>query len=226
MPPSAYPSSKLFTDSLFISLRAIGIQSQLNAHGLLMSAKCIMSSHGITETLDVAKSRDLLMYIDANIDTLIQEVDPEGYSEYQQLSSQSEQQLVGLAVGGSWAAELRSISWIPVFNAPPTSRELSGNYFGLPWSPSLAETEFASPRDCSSSSDIWLASYSRRISKIDASRPLTRAVLGWNQPIRGDYVAVQLLQMSNIYNNQSVEDKRRMIESFNVVLPKIYQTLY
>jgi hypothetical protein len=99
------------------------------------------------ESLQQLQSRaaELLRYLDINAPSLVQEADPEGYSEFSSLicnaklseSPEDSQRLSRLLLGGEWGSQLRQIRWISVVNqkrnfTPSFNPSFTSNiYFGL-----------------------------------------------------------------------------------------------
>ena len=93
-------------------------------------------------------------------------------------------------LGGAWGKELRSLTWIPAFTAPPLRHP-----DGLPWPPQIHVSSglLAAPSQCCHVGSMWLCSSTTRVSCAEVQSELLKVLLGWSRPVSGRSVALQML---------------------------------
>jgi hypothetical protein len=250
LPRHVFPKSSLFLTSQYLNpLRTIGLQTHLQSDGILVAAKTIHSEllnrtsstasslSAATGSSDFAMGSDiddlisrgkrLFEHIEKNIESLLTEVDPENMNQLMRHDF-DENSLIKVDLGGAWAKELRSLSWIPVFIDIPSRRpHYSIDTTGLPWPSNLHSSPLASPSQCILLDDIWSSSSNLRVTSCSTTQSLTRCLLGWNKPVAGKFVAQQLLEMRNIfYKTDDLVQKQAIIRTYQAAVAKVYQALF
>ena len=116
LPSSQFPMQSLHSDlSMLLSLRLLGLKSNIDCDGVIIAARSIESDPASVAEISKSKSEALIKLLEANIDRLLEGQDVEERKVYI----------------NDWVRELRSIMWISVHVELPAKCFDSG----LPWSP-------------------------------------------------------------------------------------------
>jgi hypothetical protein len=117
----------------------------------------------------VKRAYGLVHYLEANVESLLQEADPEGLRAVLERHQRSETPFpsntqVGDSqlLGRDWSRELRAITWVPVLTQPP-----KGPMSIIPWPQRTHTSVLAAPSQCIHMRDIHACSATNRICSID-----------------------------------------------------------
>lgn len=179
------------------------------------------------------RAAGLMSYLEKYVGELLMECSPESVYAFDREHSQDNTTASDNStaahtpatspMGGAWGAELRSITWVPVHTSPP-SRVVHADLV-LPWPVRTHATAIAAPSQCNSLSNVWLCSSSHRICSADTSKAeLLEYVLGWDKPIAGRNIAMQLLGLRQAYD-AAAEKLNFSAHSANEIYQAIVPTL-
>eukprot|EP01038_Epipyxis_sp_PR26KG_P006758 gene6758-9260_t len=251
LPAALFPNEKLYSVALLPPLRQIGLNLTVGCDAIIKATEAIQSDmdvylqakRGKSSVVDdlttqlaeenglqhsMQRAVALLRYLDSNVDRILLEADPIGLESYRIGANLTESNdlIKGTNLGGNWSEKLRSISWIPVFTKAPTKF----GEFGLPWPGRIHSTAFAAPSQTMNPQNIWLCSSTFRICSIDVSNELLLNVLGWNKPISGRNIALQLLNIKLEHDRvlESMNDTfiNKINEIYQRTIPQIFSKLF
>jgi hypothetical protein len=208
LPLSYFPSKEYCSDAIRLtSLKQLGLKKVADCDGIIGAVKSIENDQRLMmlqlDKLSVGerfieqlspykpaleRSKSIMLYLESNIEGLLTVCDAPGLLLWNK-SRQSNEDVQKL--GGLWGNELRSIWWIAVFVSVPEPLQCQG----LPWPSRTHRFPFAAASQTGLQNSIWLTSSTLRISTIDIHSPLLLAVLGWDQPLSGISLALQLTSL-------------------------------
>lgn len=244
LPPSMFPSVALTKyPSTLHMLRSLGMNIRMSIEGVLQAANAIpedlntlisstsqdllsdQTEDELETTSKLAKIRrrstELLGYIDAHIEDLLECADPDSLSTLRERRLSGEP-IFDMTVGADFGRELRSIQFVLCHTAKPIS---GPEQRALPWPEAIHKHPFAAPSQCASIDQLWLCSQSRRIVFSNIKSDLTRALFGWNEHtvISGRTVALQMIKLKDLYDDivgSSAEQDSSLVPFF-----QLYQSL-
>lgn len=229
---SFFPAPQFQREDVLVHLRNAGLNSTVDWTGILACAKSIESISQEIQTQDGGMSlrqrrgTSLLNYLVKNIGRLLGE---DKKLEQKKSSIFSLRGLFGTdkpVIDSSSIEEsvnqLLSIRWMPIRQTPLDKF--------MPWCQPLNTLDVASPRSCRPVSDAWLCSYSMCLSLHEIHSQSLLKVLGWNEVIPINVIAVQLkeLALKYISNCESESDPHELQlakERITALIPVLYQRL-
>ena len=200
-----------------------------------------LESHAMYKST-LERSKGILRYLETNLERLLEDCDPEGLlrfcaenrSQKTSIDNATAQEQETDAsnrykLGGSWGNEIRSTWWIAVYTKCPES--FHGK--GLPWPSRVHSTPFAAPCQVTPLSNLWFASSTLRICSMDIQSPVLMGLLGWDQPVGGNNIAIQLSNMSSDYqltiesqSSSQLQSLEAIKRSYDEIFPSILSKLY
>ena len=229
LPEELFPCPRLFsTPQLLLALKQLGLRTSVNCAGVILAARAVQASLDQSRSLQpecdeksvcmkrtLARAAALLKYMEVNVEELLLEADPQVFAAVASGEGGSNN------VGGSWAQELRTLMWLPVLTHPPRgSRAVDG----LPWPERVHVSALAAPSQCRPLQDLWAGSSTHRICCVDVLSSPLRLLLGWNRPLAGRNVALQLLNMREAHSKDAVT-REAVAVVYSREVPRIFEAM-
>jgi hypothetical protein len=201
--------------------KAVASQSSVDG-----GSETFFAVESIEETVNRAVG--LLQYLEANIKSLLMEVDPLGWEKVQKLQDDTENRSgdensvsgddTEQPLGGIWGSELRGITWIPVLTGAPR-----GQASMLPWPSRVHVSALAAPSQCVHMKDIISCSSTHRICSLDVKDEVLRLLLGWERPVPGRIASLQLLNMKEALDRciDTDRDTDSLVQAYYQYIPSI-----
>lgn len=255
LPDDAFPSCELYGNdsNVFASLRSLGMKVKLTCDGVLRAAEAIHNSN-ISEGTDGAarfallRSRELLKYMDNNVESLLSESDPDFLRRWVRRTNQSfsgealkkargddsDDEIddtssfrSGRLGGGKWGDKMRSLQWVPVLTSPGSVHAWDKH---LPWPSSLHRLHHASGISSVLPKNRWLCSCTHRILEQEVQSPLLSTLMGWDKLVPGNSTAQQLLFFVDSYqtilsSGGGMGDRAATFEYLFTTVPRLYEAL-
>lgn len=243
MAPDLFPNEFFFTSNLLLSLRKLGLQSNLTWDIVLRCARSIeldgCSSDLATATSAKARGKELLVLLDRNFEEFFPEFKQEKKSRAisffrrmnQTFFDDHETTKKKKEEHSKRVNELLTLKWVPVLQERP--------YDFIPWP--IDVNPVAAPVETALLDRIWFVSFSRRLVDTEVFSYNLKSVFGWLGDMSVKDVAVQLLMMSKTFDemkaklesdSDSHSDKERnsdlighLCRSYTSEIGKIYHFL-
>ena len=84
---------------------------------------------------------------------------------------------------------------------------------------------FATPSQCCNSTDIWYGSSCHRISVFEVRSAQLLALLGWDKPIPGRTLILQLLSLQQSYQQKDLNQQSKLQQSISRIFPAMLKKL-
>jgi hypothetical protein len=185
--------------------------------------RTVNEKHGVVHKA-IQRALNLLKYLDANIESLLEEVARENESSDGPPSDFTK---------SAWVTRLRDLMWIPVFTEPPQNSKIATLL--PPWPDSTHQTPLAKPLHCLPLEAIWECSTTYRIPKSELQSETLQKVLGWDRPLSGRTATQQLLAVKEIFQECTSNSEGsstmfrqksdRVAEMCYKIVPRIYSCL-
>eukprot|EP00981_Chlorochromonas_danica_P007847 scaffold1884_cov343-Ochromonas_danica.AAC.64 len=247
LPATFFPSDQLCSNPMHLyAMKSLGLKKEVSCEDILQCARFIeerlyqrrteyqqQSNHEDQSNMVLAdlseQATALLSYLASHIERLLLECDPEGLQRVKTMHSASNEETTNnstdenqVVLGGNWSEQLRYLVWLPVLVAPP--KQFAGT--GLPWPGNVHTLPLATPEQATTPRFIWIASATMRICAVEVSNPLLLTVFGWDKPICGTVIALQLISLSQDYQHAPANKKPAFSLAISEVYPMLLSRLY